>query len=422
MIVFIVLALLFCAQMIWWIVFQITSASQTTEFLVQTSDGDRRWALALLNAHYARLAATAQKALVEAQPLDILLTDPAVSGVVRAGATVPGMNDSLWIRVNDGRQEIVLFLKRTFPQTFLSANSSLQFRAPQSGQMPRPEWVTADHIAVDPGAFDNISRERSKHLRMFLMEGSFFFLLIVVGGYIVYLSLKRTHQIRQEQLLFVHSITHELKIPITSINLFVDTLKRRGYDPTLAADLVPKIKEDVARLNHMIDSILQVRKLSERQIEFKCEEIDLSAALTRFTAQIADRVKAAGAEIQLHVAENLRIKGDIDIFNRVWETVVDNSLKYAHNEVIKLAVEARQIDGLAEIAFTDNGPGIPDGMEEKLFEPFFRGHIEESRSIAGSGLGLYIAREFVHRLGGTISIGNSPHGGCRVIMKFKAVP
>jgi signal transduction histidine kinase len=407
--------------MTWWIVFQIDNSGQTANFLIQKVETERRWAISLLNGHYARLAQSARNALSTSQPIDILLADPAVSGVVHAGSIVGGMNDSLWLRVDDGRKELILFLNRSFPEQLLGAGGNLRFTPPHSGQMPRPEWVIDQYLITDPLALSGIYRAHDKHLRMFIMEGSFFFLLIIIGGYIVFLALKRSRQMREEQLLFVHSITHELKIPITAINLFVDTLKRRGYDPALAADVVPKIKEDAARLNRMIDNILQVRQLSDRQMEFKSEIIDLSSDLTRFTEQIKDKVASAGATVRLNAAPGLRIAGDGIILTRIWETLIDNSLKYGRSGGLSLSITARQIRDAAEIEFLDNGPGIPDGMEEKLFEPFFRGHIEESRSIAGSGLGLYIAREFVHRLGGTITIGNAPKGGCLVTMKFKAV-
>jgi two-component system sensor histidine kinase TctE len=93
-------------------------------------------------------------------------------------------------------------------------------------------------------------------------------------------------------------------------------------------------------------------------------------------------------------------------------------LKYANAGFPELTISLQQHKGDAILVFHDNGPGIPHGMEEKLFEPFFRGDIESKKSVPGSGLGLYLAREYIHRSGGRITLGNAATGGCIVRMTF----
>jgi len=235
----------------------------------------------------------------------------------------------------------------------------------------------------------------------------------------IYRALKRTKEIREEQLLFVHSITHELKIPITSMNLFVDTLKRRDYDSKLTAELVPKMKEDLARLNQLIDNILQVRKLTDREINSRPIEFDLSDELERFAGRVRERVESPGGKLKLDIQKDVKILADPSELIRIWESLIDNSLKYRKSETVEIEINLRAFGSQAEIQFIDNGLGIPEGMEKKLFEPFYRGNIESMRTVAGSGLGLYIAGEFVRRNGGEISIRNNAGDGCTVTQRYK---
>ncbi len=276
---------------------------------------------------------------------------------------------------------------------------------------------------VQPGSpvLAQIEDEGRRHIKMFAMEGSFFIVLISMGAYAIYLALARSRRIRQEQLLFVHSVTHELKIPLTSISLFLDTIRRRNYDTKLVTELVPKMKEDVARLSGLIDNILQVRKLADKEKATRIDAIDLSAELKQFAAEICERIESAGGKLTTSIEDGIKVKADLAELVKVWETVVDNSVKYRNESGLKLALNLRRIDSHAEIQFIDNGPGIPPGMESELFEPFVRANNDSRKSVPGSGLGLYIAREYVRRSGGRIGIRNAPAGGCLVTIRFRVI-
>lgn len=425
MTIFVVLVILFVAQMSWWIIFQIKIARDAKSFMTETYADEQKRLITLLNARYRAIFDAAQGAVQsspEMNPPHPRIADAAVSGLARE-SDMSGNNlaDSLYFRLSGTQGTYLLFLNRDYPATCLGTGGPLLIRQIPKGELTRPDWVTAEIITPNPDRIAEIERQGHKRLRMFLMEGSFFIFLIILGTYLVYKSLQRTRQIRQEQLLFVHSITHELKIPITSIGLFIDTLRRRQYDPVLTAELVPKMKDDLGRLNHLIDNVLQVRKLSERQIEFRRDPIDLSEELKRFAGQLTEKTSAAGGKIVSNIEDGIRIQGDIEVLVRVWESLIDNSMKYSPAGTLELTISLHQHKETAVMELRDNGPGIPDGMEEKLFEPFFRGDIESKRSIPGSGLGLYLAREFIRRSGGQITLRNAAEGGCIVRLTFAKI-
>jgi len=423
LIIFMILAGIFFAQMLWWIIFQVRNAESTRKYLTSALEDQRRWAIELLNQHYLSIYQEAEGVIENSGEMTAVppkFSDPAVSGIIEEGAAEAiNFNDSLYLTLKSDGREYYLFLNKDYPRSLLTRNQKLEYAPPPPGRLSRPDWLTEEYIKINPAAYASIDRDRQRHIRMFLMEGSFFILLMLVGAYMIYIALRRTRQVREEQLLFVHSITHELKIPITAISLFLDTMKRRDYDHDLMAELAPKMKEDLGRLNRLIDNILQVRKLSDNQLELRLETIDLSSELTRFAGHIRERIESTGGKLNLNIAENVRIRGNLAELIKVWDSLIDNSFKYGTSGNLQLTINLRTHREQVEIQFIDNGPGIPEGMGDKLFEPFFRGNIESRKSVPGSGLGLYLAREFVRRSKGAISIKNAPSGGCLVNIRFR---
>ena len=421
LIIFVALAFVFIAQMSWWIFFQMRNTANTKKFLSGTLEDERQWAIGQLNVHYERIFHAAAKLdSTSAVALSVGLHDPAISGI-RSYSEAQEMNlkDSLYFLIHGVKNDFIIFLNRDYPQSIISGNNKLEFISTYSGELRNPRWLTTDNIKIKPDALLLIEKNGQKYFKMFAMEGSFFLLLILVGAYMIYMALKRIKVVREEQLLFVHSITHELKIPITSLNLFLYTLKRRDYDSKLAEELVPKMKEDLTRLNQLIDNILQVRRLADREIESHPIAINLSDELEKFAAKVKDRIESTGGKFTAHIAGEIEIFADISELARVWESLIDNSLKYGNPGSIEIEIRLTRSGGSAELQFIDNGPGIKPGMEKKLFEPFYRGNIESKKTIPGSGLGLYIAREFVRRNGGEISIRNNSGSGCTVTQKYK---
>jgi signal transduction histidine kinase len=423
MAVFLILTAVFFAQMLWWIIFQVRNSESTKGYLISTIEDERRWALELINSHYKDLYHLAQESFAikaDSGTVRILLDDPAVSGTLfLADQAIPVFNDSLYFNIAGSSGNLVVFLNRNYPGRMLSGNSKLIYRSAASGPLARPDWLNENNILPNPAILDTLELQKNKHLRMFIMEGLFFLLLVGIGAWMIYKALKRIKEVREEQLLFIHSITHELKIPITSINLFLDTMRRRSYETKIVSELAPKMKEDLARLNHLIDNILQIRKLSDRQGEIRSEIIDLSTELKRYVNLIAEKIESAGGRLNLNIEENLRIQANLSELVKIWESIIDNSLKYGRSGNLILTINLFSIKNEAEMQFIDNGSGIPEGMEEKLFQPFFRGNIENKIITPGSGLGLYIAREFARRYKGRIAIANVPSGGCKISIRFK---
>jgi signal transduction histidine kinase len=410
--------------MIWWIIFQVRTADSTYETLTDILHNEQQSAIEFLNLYYDSKFETIYddyNANGEISLFRQIQNEPAFSGIQPGDRPGASLDDSLYLIMNFGGRDYFIFLNRRFPELFMSGNARFIYRPPAAGRLLSPRWLTAEMIIIDPAGQEHIYNEHDRHLRMMVMEGAFFFVLIIIGAYMIYSALRRARRMEREQILFVRSITHELKIPITSISLFLDTLRRHNYDSRMTAELVPKMKRDLGRLNGLIDNILQVRKLWEKKYRQSYQIVDLSEQLTRFTTDISERVEAAGGKMKSSIENNIRIKGAPDELIWIWETIFENCLKYAASPELVINVSLKSLDENAVIRIIDNGPGIESGSEEALFSQFSRGVSNSGRTIPGSGLGLYIAREYVSRMKGRINIGNADGGGCMVTLSFKKI-
>jgi len=421
LLVFTILSIIFLAQMSWWIIFHVRNSHQNRDLLINTLEQEAQLITALLNSEYDHLYRLARLAAGsgDERRLSGLTDHPAVSGAVRGTMVFPA--ESLYIVCPTGNDSLYLFLDRAFPKTFTDSDDHLVYIAPSGGYRSGRAILTAANITVNPAVADSLHTEHARHVRMFLMEGAFFIVLILIGTYLIYLALRRARQNRAEQNLFVHSITHELKIPITSLGLFLDTIRRRQHDPALTAELMPKMKADLNRLSGLIDNILQVRHLWDRKGRSNPQVINLSEEVKSYCRSAAERIEAAGATLKYDIEDNIRIKGNTDEIIRVWNSLLDNALKYARPEKPAIDIALAGQAGQAVLTIRDNGPGITTGEAARLFDQFARGDSEDVRRIPGSGLGLYIAREYTRRNGGRISIDNADGGGCRVTMRFNTV-
>ncbi len=417
LVIFILLAVIFLAQMTWWIIFHMRTSETAIEQLRDNFKIKRESVVNILNNQYQLLYDQAAE-LYRRQNLQDIVHNPLVTGYGLSLDEIPP--DSLSLVVQVDSTKILLFLDRDYPSKLIGQNDAVQFMTVKSGMFMNPRWVRAENVELDHSGVDVLERETKKHTRMLIMEGSFFVLLILIGLWMIYISIKKRKQAAEEQTLFVHSITHELKIPITSVNLFLDTIKRREYEPDLTRELLPKMKEDLRRLNGLVDNILNIRKLSEKRPKV-LPEADLSSEVQGFAKRIREKVETAGGKTSVDIEPGLHIRALTGELQRVWDTLVDNSIKYARSPELKIEINLKRNGSKAVLEVTDNGPGINEELLERVFEKFSRGEDSNTRGIPGSGLGLFIAREYVVRNGGEIEIGNVAPRGCRVTMRFNTV-
>ena len=242
-----------------------------------------------------------------------------------------------------------------------------------------------------------------------LSIGSTFILLLVVGV-VLYLILSiKAINLTRRQSNFIDSVTHELKSPIASMKLYLQTLSRHQVSQELQTDFHRFMLEDLERLDHLINQMLDAGRLDAESAGDENEDVPLAELLQECAASVCAsyRVPADTVHFDLQPSIVYGRRLDLDI---VFRNLIDNAVKYAA-AVPRVDVGLQLNDeGKVLVRIADNGRGIPQQMRRKIFGRFVRLGKELEREKPGTGLGLYIARTLVRRHRGRIRVCEPEHG------------
>jgi signal transduction histidine kinase len=240
-------------------------------------------------------------------------------------------------------------------------------------------------------------------------------LVLVLAGVIVYLALTvKAIALSQRQSNFIDSVTHELKSPLASLKLYLQTLIRRPVGPDQQADFHRFMLQDVERLDTLIDHLLDAAKTMQRRPSHVSEITPLMPVLERACTTAAQRygVPEASVRLECDSGPGLQVRGRAADLEIVFRNLVDNAVKYSLPEARVDVTALRTPQGKIAVRVADNGPGIPVSQRANVFRRFTRLGSELERSTPGTGLGLYLVRSLVKQLRGTVSVkGRSPDRG-----------
>jgi signal transduction histidine kinase len=242
-----------------------------------------------------------------------------------------------------------------------------------------------------------------------LAVGSTFIALLVVGV-VLYLILSiKAINLTRRQSNFIDSVTHELKSPIASMKLYLQTLSRHQVTAELAADFHRFMLEDLERLDHLINQMLDAGRLDAEPPPNELEDIELSDLLKTTAASVCMNYRVPPETIRLDLESAVVVGRRVDL-DIVFRNLIDNAVKYAGTPP-HIEVRLRPtVGGRATVSITDNGRGIPHNLRRKIFGRFVRLGLELEREKPGTGLGLYIARTLVRRLHGRIRVRDPEKG------------
>lgn len=246
---------------------------------------------------------------------------------------------------------------------------------------------------------------------------------LVLAGVVMYLLLTiKEIRLNQRQSNFMDSVTHELKSPIASLKLYLQTLTRRQVSEEEQADFHRFMLEDLDRLDRLINHMLDAARLNQKPVDQESQEIELADLLARVIESVCSQHRVASSCVRL-LATPAIVRGrplDVEILLR---NLIDNAIKYSGEqpevEVVCHPLGVEQV----LLRISDNGPGIPAGLRRKIFGRFVRLGDELERSQQGTGLGLFIVRNVVHRMRGAVNVrsrGSQPGTTFEVILPGKA--
>jgi len=255
-----------------------------------------------------------------------------------------------------------------------------------------------------------------------LVFGVIFFLLIITGLILNTVFLVREIRRNEQHDAFLNAVTHELKTPIASIKLYLETLKNREVSEEKRREFYDIMLADNERLLGTVEQVLQASQSREKQRLMNLGDQELGAVLTETIDIVCSRRHLDKSAIRLSTpAEDVKVLGDRSELQTAFANLLDNAFKYSGEEP-KISVKLRKSGRTAEIFFRDNGIGIGRSHLKRIFKRFYRAPAKSSVPIKGTGLGLPIVRSIIERHGGRITAESKGEGqGSTFIVRIPLV-
>jgi signal transduction histidine kinase len=261
---------------------------------------------------------------------------------------------------------------------------------------------------------DALNETKLRKEWQYIGEGSTFLLVIFVGAIFVYRATHKQIKLSQQQHNFMMAITHELKTPIATTKLNLETLLKRNLNEDQQHKLLTNAVKETDRLNLLTDNILTASRL-ESGSHAVVQELNLSEIADQCFANLERQFPKQ--QLEKHILPDIFVEGDKQLLQILLNNLLENAVKYTpDNAKIVLTLKTSGNKTLLEIA--DTGNGIPDNEKKNVFKKFYRVGNESVRITKGTGLGLYLCKKIVEDHKGTLLLSdNIPHG-CLFAIRF----
>jgi two-component system, OmpR family, sensor histidine kinase SenX3 len=235
-----------------------------------------------------------------------------------------------------------------------------------------------------------------------LVLGIIFFAIIITGLVLNTTFLLREIKRNEQQDAFLNSVTHELKTPIASIRLYLETLKTRDVNEEKRQEFYNIMLKDSDRLLNTVEQVLHASRTRDEKKLTNAANINLTTLLQDSIEQIRSRYNFDENVITFTKADDFNIIGDANELQSVFANLLDNAVKYSDKNV-HVSVEVKEFDEkTVEICIKDEGVGIAKNQLKRIFNRFYRIPSLSTQKAKGTGLGLFIVRFIVKKHGGKI--------------------
>lgn len=246
---------------------------------------------------------------------------------------------------------------------------------------------------------------------LILTEGILLLVAILIGVYVIFLYWRRQASLNRAQRHFINQVTHELKSPLASIQLHLETIQMRQPSPEQLDQFLKLMQTDSDRLNGLINNLLTAGRVEHKGSKLNLQKENLSAFVEQYLIIKRDEFPEQGS-LTWDITPDLFVRFEAESIETVLRNLLENALLYV-SEAPVVTVTLKQEGNVAHLNFSDQGHGIPQQYRKKVFRMFYR--IKRSdKTIRGSGLGLFIVRNVVRLHRGKVWI-ESPGTGCGTI-------
>ncbi len=217
----------------------------------------------------------------------------------------------------------------------------------------------------------------------------------------------------QNRKKFVSDVSHELKTPLATIKLICDSIvTTENPEPSMVQDFLGDLSEEVDRLTRLVERLLTLTKMDANQKVKSAAPVDFTVMLKAILRKLSPNAHAKNIMLYDDLGDATLEPVMLD-YDKIWEAVynvTDNAIKYTpEGGFVRMGLGIK--NQMIVVTVEDNGPGIPDGEKEHIFDRFYRLDDSRARDTGGTGLGLAIAKEAVMLHGGEISVKDGKGGG-----------
>lgn len=202
---------------------------------------------------------------------------------------------------------------------------------------------------------------------------------------------------------FIANVTHELKSPLASIQLALETLNERKVSGAQRKKFLSLMMRDAGRLNNLINSILKIAGLGQKNVAHHFEILSADPVVRGLLRESADQFKLPAGAVRIEGKAACRIVVDRNALKIVFNNFIDNAVKYSTGRP-RIQVRYRCSRQNLSVAFTDRGIGIAAKDQKRIFDKFLRLSGPDIPNVRGTGLGLYWVREIMRIHGGKVSV------------------
>lgn len=250
---------------------------------------------------------------------------------------------------------------------------------------------------------------RPERKTMILGEGAVFILLFFTGAYQLQKTLRKEQKLHEQQKNFLLSVTHELKSPLASIKLYLQTILKRNLDKEQMHSFLNNSLKDIERLDDLVENMLIATRIDNHSYSFPKEEFDLSEVVSKVASRL--QIHTCSSQIiKLDVEPAVFVTGDKFALTLVVSNLIENAVKYSPPcEEIKVGL--RKAANGVSFTVADKGIGIQDEEKARIFDKFYRVGSEDTRKTKGTGLGLYIVKQVLDKHLALIKVKNNRPAG-----------
>lgn len=254
-----------------------------------------------------------------------------------------------------------------------------------------------------------ITQRYRRQEKMILGEGLFFVIALLIGIWFINRGYSREIETIRQKRNFLLAITHELKSPLASIGLILETFQKRNLERQQQTRLIDHGLKETSRLSDLIDNLLLSARL-EKSYQLNLVPVDVHALLKGVISDIRQRFE------ELQIVEEFApgdLKGNFDRIglHSTFYNLIENAAKYSAPGG-KVTIRTGEINNQLVVEVMDEGPGVADAEKNKIFDQFYRSGHEETRNTHGTGIGLFIVRKMVEFHQGQVELHDNHPKGC----------